>query len=980
MRLNKSKLISLSILITVVFLILWITPLNTLAAWWDSDNNEAVDFLQKHSEWLQFGSFFPVIMHELGWLLIRGLFAITSFLEGLIPETLNLLTFLEDAGLNSISNAIINDLVVVLMVLTLVFLGFKTVVAKEPPNFKSVGVNVFISAFLILGLPTLMATMQDISVKFYDATQKGNNNGQVASLSWGLIQDNTADLVYASDKGFYLIENGGGDGAKNALTPEKFRVVNLSELITPDAIDDLETDNSDLESLKYTLSIDGQGEYTASEISGSMLSFFSDNFESGYFRYPAKFFPIIVGLVALSVAYLFTVFIFVTTIIEIGIKRIVGLFVFATDLESGQRTKMVVQDILNAFMLIAFTGLSLRMYTLFLTYLGTQDLNIMIYLIALVSATFVMIKGSNTIMRYFGVDVGLKDGFAQMAGAFALGKTVSDLAAKKPGSGSPKNGQKTTKDQLSEQGESEAKSINNQSPKGITHGLKSGLNNVGKSLGYMQERGIAGLAEDSIKGTGEKISNNLSNKGKAITNTAQGIKDSWQGGLEEGVATGKANNEKWNGKEKSINELDNENGLNQGINATSGGQNNDFPGAQGSLRQQQNIDANVLDSTNGSMQQDMLQGNNLGASGAKGTPLNEGQEKITTPSGTSNVPLTQVPTQGNTLGASGVNVTPLNQDVQQNITGSSGAAHAPLRQDVIQGNNLGASGTNGTPLNQDVQQNITGSSGAAHAPLRQDVIQGNNLGASGTNVTPLNQDVQQNITGSSGTGHAPLRQDQNGGSTTQGVVQKVIQQVERTPFTNPETAKQSIIQQVQQASFGTNDIKQNIIQDINKSSTATPQQMKQNIEQVLTSAKLPQQAQSTVQRVIQEVQNNPSASTESIKRKVIQELEGASFGTKEPIKQAIIQDIQKAFSATPEQMQQNIKQVMQNAQTSGAVSSEQVQQTIKQVIDKTENTSTSGSSQENKSGYFDSLFGEVPNNYPNKVTPKKASRFDFIKS
>ncbi|BDP87021.1 hypothetical protein EfmAA818_06170 [Enterococcus faecium] len=33
-------------------------------------------------------------------------------------------------------------------------------------------------------------------------------------------------------------------------------------------------------------------------------------------------------------------------------------------------------------------------------------------------AVFVLIKGSGTVMRYFGVDIGLKEGYGQLASAF----------------------------------------------------------------------------------------------------------------------------------------------------------------------------------------------------------------------------------------------------------------------------------------------------------------------------------------------------------------------------------------------------------------------------------------------------------------------------------------------------------------------------------------------------------------------------------
>ncbi|WP_041847238.1 pLS20_p028 family conjugation system transmembrane protein, partial [Caldibacillus thermoamylovorans] len=564
-RNGKKKIIIVYIMLTLLCLTLVFYIPNASASMWDGvwseDTEDIVNFLLGHSNWLQFGNFITVTLHQIAWLFIKGLYMITSAIEGLIPESLNLLNFLDDSGMQGLFKAIINDLVSVLMILTIVYLGFKTVIAKEPPNFKSVGVNIFLSAFLILGLPSLMDTMEDVSLKFYDATQKAGNNSS-ANLSWNLIQNNTADLMYAADKGFDLIENDSdGTGSKNALTPETFFVVDLSEVITPKVIDKIDSPDSSIKSLKYKLSTDSNGKYTATEIDGGVLSFFSDSFDPGYFRYPAKFLPIIAGLIALVVAYIFTIFVFASTALEIGFKQVLAPIIFATDLETGQRTKMVVKDIGNAFMLIAFTGLSFRLYTMFLSFLGSSNINILIYVTAMIAATFILIKGSSTIMRYFGVDVGLKDGFAQIAGAFAIGRSTAHVGKSLRNltkSGKKNDSPNSNKDALSDHVDS-TRSVND-SKKGIGNTLKKSVNSAGKTVGYMRERGITGMAEDAIKGTGEKIGNNINSKMKSLTDGAKGIKDSWKQGIEEGELNGLGNQIKWKqqqGKqEKSINDSD----------------------------------------------------------------------------------------------------------------------------------------------------------------------------------------------------------------------------------------------------------------------------------------------------------------------------------------------------------------------------------------------------------------------------------------
>lgn len=848
MNKRKKKLTIVSICLISGLILMFFNPLKTHAIFdfsnlWGEDTEETVRFLREHSEWLQFGSFFSVIGHEFGWWVTKGFFNVSKFLEGMIPQSLNLLDFLDDAGMQGITKAVINDLVVALMVLTIVFLGIKTIVSKNPPKFKSVGVNIFISAFLILGMPTLMSTMQDISLEFYDATQTGEDN-QISSLSWGLIKDNTADLIYAANQDFSPIKNDVKEkGQKNALTPEIFKAVNLSELITPDVIDDLPIDSKELESLKYTLSTDGQGNYTATEIKNSMLSFFSDSFDSGYFRYSVKFTPIIVGLAALSFSYLLTIFIFATTVVEIGFKKVIGLFVFATDLESGERTKMVVRDIMNAFMLIAFTGLSLKMYTLFLTFLSTSDLNILIYVVSIVSATFILLRGSNTIMRYFGVDVGLKDGFAQMAGAFAIGRTTSSLFRQPLRNHSSPKAKANAKDALASQREGK---------------LNKSVNSAGKALGYAKNRGVAGIAEDAIKGTGEKA-----------TNKFNAIKDQWNDGVSEGVMSGEKNKEKWSGKNKSVNDIDD---IHKDMT-------NYGP-------EKQNL-------------KDEIKDNNIA----------KNKENPTT-------------------------------TLQESEVGKS---NEEILKD-IELNNAFKSNNDTDSVNENMRLN----------PNKEKTI--NDTG----DMKPINHNKSETIS----------IDKQDAAQNIKPGLQKIKQQVEKIPLdSNPEKIKQNVIQEIEKGSFGSNNVKQKIVQEIEKSNIPTPEQLKQNVEQVLSSTKLPNEVQNSIQKIVQET-DSTSYNPENVKAKIVQEIEKADMDDIHS-KQTVIQDVRKAFTATPEQTQQNIKQVIKTIDNEQIINSGQ--QEIKKKVVKEKETIKKDSKD-----YFGSLLPDDLKEFP-EVKKKSKSRFDVIK-
>ncbi|MEY8742823.1 pLS20_p028 family conjugation system transmembrane protein [Bacillales bacterium AN1005] len=867
MKLHKKKILFTLGLLSIS-LAIWFFPINAFAInWpWAEDTEDYVKFLKGHSDWLQYGSFFPFMLHALGWALIKGLYFITSTLEGLIPETLSLLDFLDDSGLQEISKAIMNDLVLALMILTLVFLGFKTIIAKQPPNFKSVGVNIFISSFLLLGLPTLMDALQDVSTQFYDATQT-SEDGENSGLSWNLIKENTADLVYVAENGFDLIENDAGGTEKNALKPSIFKRVDMAEIITPDAIDEIQADDTDeLQALKYTLTTDGSGEYQASEIKDGWLSFFSDNFDTGYFRFPAKFLPMFVGLTALGFAYFFTIFIFATTIIEIGIKRIVALFVFATDLESGQRTKQVVMDICNAFMLIGFTGLMFRFYTIFLTFLGSSDVNIFIYLIAIVSATFILIKGSNTIMKYFGIDVGLKDGFAQMAGALGVAAGAASLAKRAGGSvsnmRSKKQDDNSTKDKLADEANEDGKSVNDSAngqngPKKLG-GLKGSVNSAGKALGYMNERGLGGMAEDAVKGTGSGISNAVKQGTKSVSNGVQGVKDSFNEGAASGALQAQENRDRWNGSNKV------------GAQSQSNSEN-----AASQANQAEN-EANTL------------QGKTEQNTGTSGTPSGNSVNNTSTSNNGDSPTMNASNGKGRT-----------NEEILATMKLQEAAMPAKSQEiaaNVKANSNVEIPSGSGKSISQDVT--TSGSTNTPDAVQRiSKQLDGTSLSSPESTRQSITQDVQQGSMGANN-----------------DVKQKVVQDVQGASIGAPDQVSQKVVQDVQRAAAGTPDqISQKVVQDVQRAAAGTPDQISQKVVQDVqrTAAGAPDQVS---QKVVQDVQRAAVGAPDQVSQKVVQDVQRAAAGAPDQVSQKVVQDVQRAAVGAPDQV---FQKVVQDIQTSG---------------------------------------------------------------
>ncbi|MGH1070165.1 pLS20_p028 family conjugation system transmembrane protein, partial [Bacillus cereus] len=549
---SKKALVIGFLAVITLFVSFTFTPIAYAFDWYkflnleDVDSEKAIAFLK--NDWIQYADFLGSIWQTIQGGIIKTLLYIVSALEGLIPDTFSFFDVLKDAGLNDFASSIIKGLFYALFVLVFVWLGIRTIIQHKPPRFKSVGVNIIVMIGLLGGLNELMADMQKISTDFFSETT--NTSKTKDGLAWDLVKQNTADLIYLSKTGFDPIQNkkenepaisSTDNKPKNGMGKEVFLQANLGDVVTSETIDKLkkvEGIPEETKFLTYKITNDGDKE-VIEEIKDSVFNPFKSQFPGGYVRYPMNFGTIFWGLLALGVAYLFTVFVFVMTIFEIAMKKIIAPIVFVTDIETGEKTKMVMQDIFKGFLVFAFTGLNLRFYTIIVNYLAEKNINAFLYIVAMVCLTVALIKGSESILKYFGVDVGLKEGknhlMGMVGGAMAAKGAVKGAGRMFSGAknlmsgGSGQTREDTPKrsemDSNHEGADSQGEQKN--TAKGGGMQTKKLARNTGAAMSYAANRGVGGAVD----------------KGKEkVSGVAKGVSDSVKGTVSEfksGQAEGK---------------------------------------------------------------------------------------------------------------------------------------------------------------------------------------------------------------------------------------------------------------------------------------------------------------------------------------------------------------------------------------------------------------------------------------------------------
>ncbi|TYQ60667.1 pLS20_p028 family conjugation system transmembrane protein [Enterococcus faecium] len=524
---RKINWLALSVLVLMISVVFTSNIVEASIFNWFDDTKSQTEFLNNslYRPYLKKynGDFLSQFGIWLGWAVVKGMFTVTDSIQNMIPDVLDLFNFIESTGLNNVYQSAVNTIVIGLMILSLMFVGYKMITGKGTVDLKSVGMNVVMSIALILLMPTMISSGIQFAKIFYnDATTITNSDDGVA---WSLIKQGVTDLAYINKTDQYSSIDKTED--RNKLTRKNFQQTDLTQVLTDKVIDKLEKENPAADNLRYELVENSNNEFVATKFSDNFLSTFSDSLKSGYYRYQANLWGISIGLTALAIAYVFSAFVIITAILELAFKRVLGVLVFATDIETGQRSKVVLSDILQCYLTVGFQGFGLSMFAMFINFLNAGQgisTNIFIKTIAYICAVFVLIKGSGTVMRYFGVDIGLKEGYGQLASAFGMGAMLFRKGStgfnRAKGSGNG-NG--------SDSGEGEDR----KPEKNFGETLSKKAGKTGRALGYAHERGLSGLASDGATMASERAIKPF----KSMRDMANDTKNKFKEGLDDGTVS-----------------------------------------------------------------------------------------------------------------------------------------------------------------------------------------------------------------------------------------------------------------------------------------------------------------------------------------------------------------------------------------------------------------------------------------------------------
>lgn len=375
-------------------------------------NEEIARKLEEFQEYLSISNIFTDIVRWLGWVLIKGLAWIVNMLENVTDDILLVKSFYNNPEIVSFVDSI-KPVLYILLAFSLLYTGYLLIFQKKF-NREGIAINLFIALMVILALNAGM----DKADEFTDAAIEAVKVDSLyptdeSSLSGSIIHRNVVDLTEVDKSNWSSTEL----NVSNSTPPSKITNINIREKYGKDT-EDISSEGKEIS--KYMLSFNNVGEYRAEKLDQSGLEWNNEY----YFRYSINWFTIFVTLGVIAFT-LFSISLKLAKLFfELTFNYILALIVAPADIHDGQKTKKIIQAILNTFFATFLIFLSIKVYMIGTAYLE-ETLDTFPYLIALIAFSLAVIDGPNIVEKLFGIDAGLKNGWGVLAGAYAGSKLVS---------------------------------------------------------------------------------------------------------------------------------------------------------------------------------------------------------------------------------------------------------------------------------------------------------------------------------------------------------------------------------------------------------------------------------------------------------------------------------------------------------------------------------------------------------------------------
>lgn len=341
-----------------------------------------------------FSNVFLSAIRFVGWWLIRGLTFLNEKAEEAFQVIFGSLDFFNTAEVGfSNSKGLYSSLLPIfwsLLVIGVIMVGYM-LMTNRLQNKAQIPTNLILIVIVVVGMPSILNMLNDVT-----QVAVGSLSSTTTFMD-DMIRSNVTDLDYLDKNNF------SADAVTNKNNFPKDGSVPVRAIVDPmETINYKDANNKEL--FQSELKIASDGTVTV-EKNASKNILGMEMLDKLYYRYQVNWFILIVTAFVLLLAIIMCCVKTGRNIFEIAYSGILMLFIAPLDITSGQRTKKIIQEIINLFAVIVLTLILFRLYSIGMTWTGT--LPWFPALLMQIAFSSVMIGGPNIVVKVLGLDLGV---------------------------------------------------------------------------------------------------------------------------------------------------------------------------------------------------------------------------------------------------------------------------------------------------------------------------------------------------------------------------------------------------------------------------------------------------------------------------------------------------------------------------------------------------------------------------------------------
>ncbi|MEW5596910.1 pLS20_p028 family conjugation system transmembrane protein [Peribacillus frigoritolerans] len=375
--------------------------------------DEVARILEEFSDFLEMTNPISYMLRLIGWVIIKGLAWLVDSLSNITDSILGLKMFYDSIEITSFVEFLI-PLSVILMGLSLLYTGYQLIFQKRLDR-EAIIVNVFMIMFFFALIQEGMEKANQFTDKAIDALDVVEEG----SISQKVIKDNMTDLAQFDATGWKTTEL----NHPNRVPKDRILKINITQAIDKDfdpAGEAKEMSEIGLGVFSNRLEYDDLGNPKKVELDDGWFTAFKEK----YYRWDWNFWTIAITLAITAFTMLTIAIKLAKLFFELTFNYVLAIIIAPADIHSGQKTKQILQSILNTFLVTIMIFLSMKIYLIGTEFI-TDKLDGVAYLIALFAFSLAVIDGPNIVERLFGIDAGLKSSWGAVAGGYAVAKGVT---------------------------------------------------------------------------------------------------------------------------------------------------------------------------------------------------------------------------------------------------------------------------------------------------------------------------------------------------------------------------------------------------------------------------------------------------------------------------------------------------------------------------------------------------------------------------